>query len=203
MKKVLMPMAIKSIGEMVVVAGLVSFVFFNSSSKEIPEEDEIQQATENNIIQEEIKVEKKPVYYLTDEDLSKLYTLKIDVNTDTCLNTTVEEDDMLMRIGVCEDYTSVESQANVMLVVWNRVKSPLFPNSIQEVIEQKGQFSTVSSGLYQKAVPNVDSHLALALVQSGQMTSEALYFEAAWAKDTWQSKHCTYLFTSGGTKYYK
>ena len=41
---------------------------------------------------------------------------------------------------------SYEGQLAVANVVLNRVKSPLFPNTISEVIYQKGQFSPASSG---------------------------------------------------------
>ena len=142
-------------------------------------------------------------HIITDEELSLLYLCKEDVNCDTCLLLTQEDAERLMKIAVVEDYTSIESQAYVMQVVLNRVASPDFPNTIKEVIEQPGQFSTVSNGKYAKAEPNVDSHYALALVEGRQLETDALYFEAAYAKNTWQSKHLVYISTVGGTRYYR
>ena len=140
---------------------------------------------------------------ITDEEMSLLYLTKEDVKCDTCLLVSQEDAQRLMKIAVVEDYTSVESQAHVMQVVLNRVESPDFPNTIKEVIEQPGQFSTVSSGKYAKAEPNVDSHYALAMIEGRQVETDALYFEAAYAKNTWQSKHLVYISTVGGTRYYR
>ena len=150
-------------------------------------------------------------HILTDEELSLLYTCKPDVRNDTCLTISQEDAERLMRIAVVEDHTDVESQAAVMMVVLNRVNSDVFPNSVEKVITQKGQFSTVSNGSYQKAEPNTDSHLALALIESGEYKSEKLFlvdsdgywFESASARNTWQSKHRTYICTLGGTRYYR
>lgn len=141
-------------------------------------------------------------HIITDEELSLLYLTKEDVRCDTCLILSQEDAERLMKIAVVEDFTSIESQAQIMLTVLNRVESPDFPNTIKEVIEQPGQFSTVSNGKYYKAEPDVNSHYALALVEGKQIESDALYFEAAYAKNTWQSNHLVYLSTVGGTKYY-
>ena len=154
------------------------------------------------------KAEIKEVHYLTDEDLSLLYLCKEDVNCDTCLVISQEDAVRLMKIGVVEDYTSAESQANIQAVILNRVASPDFPNTVEGVIKQKDkngkyQFSTVASGKYDKADPDADSHLALAMIESGQIKTDALYFEASWAKDTWQSNNLEYIGTIGQTKFYK
>lgn len=156
----------------------------------------------------EEKTETKEVHYLTDDELSSLYLCKEDVNCDTCLIVSQEDAIRLMKIGVVEDYTSAESQANIQAVILNRVASPDFPNTVEGVIKQKDkngkyQFSTVASGKYDKAEPDVDSHLALAMIESGQIKTDALYFEAAWAKDTWQSNNLEYVGTVGQTKFYK
>lgn len=148
------------------------------------------------------------IHYLTDSELSRLYTCKADVRNDTCLELTVDECDMLMRIAVVEDYTNAESQAWVMQTILNRVNDPDFPNTIQEVIEQKigdadYAFSTVKNGDYQRAKPNVDSHLALYLVETRQIDTNALYFEADWATDTWQSNHRKLIGTVGHTRFYE
>lgn len=141
--------------------------------------------------------------YLTDADFSKLYSCKEDVRNDTCLDISYEDAQRLMKIAVVEDYTDAKSQAYVMEVVLNRVASPIFPDNIKDVIEQEGQFSTVSNGSYQNAVPDVNSHIALAMVEGKKITTDALYFEADWAEGTWQSKHLTYLGKVGNTRFYK
>lgn len=147
-------------------------------------------------------------HILTDDELSLLYLTKDDFHCDTCLIVSQEDAIRLMKIGVVEDYSSAESQANIQAVILNRVASPDFPNTVEEVIKQKDkngkyQFSTVASGKYDKAEPDVDSHLALAMIESGQIKTDALYFEASWAKDTWQSNNLEYVGTVGQTKFYK
>ena len=142
-------------------------------------------------------------HILTDQELSLLYLTKEDVNCDTCLVISQEDAVRLMKIAVVEDNTSIESQAHIIETVLNRVNDPAFPNTIKEVIEQPGQFSTVSNGAYSKAEPDVNSHLALALVESGQVETDALYFESVKAKNTWQSSNLVYISTVGGTRYYR
>lgn len=162
---------------------LLSLVFF---STEVSAEEEIIET-----------------HILTDEELSQLYLTKDDFYCDTCLVISQEDAQALMRIAVVEDFTSAESQANVMAVILNRVDDPEFPNTIQEVIEQPGQFSTVSNGTYYNAEPDVNSHLALAMIEKGEVETDALYFEASYAKNTWQSQNLVYLSTVGGTRYYR
>lgn len=145
-------------------------------------------------------------HILTDEELSLLYLCKEDVNCDTCLVISQEDAERLMRIAVVEDYTDAESQAHVMATILNRVESDDFPNSIDGVIHQKVngkyQFSTVANGMYDKAEPDLNSHLALAMIEKGEVETDALYFEASYAQNTWQSNNLIYLSTIGGTKYY-
>lgn len=58
-----------------------------------------------------------------------------------------EESYMLMKIAMAEaEGESVEGKALVMLVVLNRVWSDGFPNTIEEVIFEPGQFSPVVEG---------------------------------------------------------
>ena len=142
-------------------------------------------------------------HILTDSELSGLYSYNIIGKNDTCLEISSDDADRLMRLSVVEDNTSAESQAYIMAVVLNRVASPDFPNTIKEVIEERGQFSTVSCGAYKRATPDVNSHLALAMIESGQIETDALYFEAHWASGTWQSTHRTYLCSIGGTRFYE
>ena len=60
----------------------------------------------------------------------------------------------------------------------NRLASDEYPNTIKEIIEQPHQFETWSNGEYEKAEPNVDSHLALAKLESNKDTdTEIIGFE--------------------------
>lgn len=169
----------------------ISFIFWCGSTQVLAEE-------EKNIVQTHI---------LTDEELSRLYTCKQDHHNDTCITVSQEDAEMLMKIAVVEDYSTIESQAKVMLTILNRVEDSQFPDSVKEVIYQKDskgrfQFSTVANGAFDKAEPDVNSHIALAMVEGGQIESDALFFESCSLKNTWQSRNLVYIESVGGTKFY-
>lgn len=111
----------------------------------------------------------------------------------------------LMKIAMAEaEGESVEGKALVMLVVLNRVWSDQFPNTIEEVIFQKNQFSPVKEGgRWYTTEPNEECAEALELVMNGWDESEgALYFESCKA-DSWHSKHLEFLFQYGNHKFYR
>lgn len=73
------------------------------------------------------------------------------------LEYTDEELDLVSRL-LCREagatWASDEHQQLVVSVVVNRVKSPLFPNTIKGVINQKGQYAPVISGDINSAKPD-------------------------------------------------
>ncbi len=204
MKKDSMPMTwLNYINRVFYIATIVVIIINLTSSISIKQVDtmEIEPIYEVGVERGEDKV-------ITQLDYSKLFSYKSDYPKDECMEVSVEEADMLMRIAYAEDRTSVESQAYIMTVVLNRVNSDNFPDTIEEVITQRNSngtyiFSTVSNGAYQSAIPNTDSHIALAQIESGKISSTALFFEAEWAKNTWQSRNRRYLYTKGATKFYE
>lgn len=110
----------------------------------------------------------------------------------------------LMKIAKAEHgNTDAYGQALIMMTVINRLHSKKFPNSIKGILYQKRQFTTVSNGAYRTAIPDSTTKKALIIVESGEVKSKALYFEASWLKGSWQSKHRKYLFEYKGTRYYK
>jgi N-acetylmuramoyl-L-alanine amidase len=46
-----------------------------------------------------------------------------------------------------------EGQVAVAKVIFNRVNSHLYPNTVKEVLYQEGQFSSIANGAFQKAKP--------------------------------------------------
>lgn len=145
------------------------------------------------------------VDYLTDEQLSTLYSCKADPNKDTTINLTQEEAWMLMKLAQCEAGGCVASQYHEMMVVVNRLKSDEFPNTVKEIIYQTGQFSVVSEGKFAKAEPTLSSHLALAMVEKGIDWSEgAIWVEASSnSSDSWHSQNKEFLYELYGQRYYK
>ena len=140
---------------------------------------------------------------LTDEELSTLYSLKQEENNDSCLELTVEEAEMLMKIAYHEDHTDALSQAYIMSEVLNRVNDSNYPGSIKEVLNQKNQFLKTDSNEFKKVVPDVNSHIALYLIESGQVQTDFLFHEALAASSSWQSKHREVSLEYGGTRFYR
>ena len=73
---------------------------------------------------------------------------------------------MLCKIAMAEaESEGVEGKALVMLVVLNRVWSEEFPDTIEEVIFQKNQFSPVANGRYDEVEPDKECYEALEMIQ--------------------------------------
>ena len=112
---------------------------------------------------------------------------------------------MLMKIAMAEaEGESVEGKALVMLVVLNRVWSDGFPNTIEEVIFEPGQFAPVrEGGRYYTTEPDSECREALELVMKGWDESHgALYFESC-ENSSWHSENLEFLFQVGNHKFYR
>lgn len=167
-----------------------------------PSAEQGQQHIAQTVVQTSIK-ESDVKRYLSHDELSELYTCSEEIRNDTCIEVSIEEAEILMKIAVLEDYTDEISQAYIMSLILNRVNSPDFPNTIKEVVEQDGQFMKLTDKRYINAQPDVNSHLALALIESGQIQTEYLFYEAIWVKNSWASRHRKEYEEYGGSRFYK
>lgn len=116
-----------------------------------------------------------------------------------------EESEILLKVAMAEaEGESVEGKALVMLVVLNRVWSGDFPGTIEEVVFQPGQFSTVSEGgRYYTTEPDEGCYEALELVMGGWDESrEALYFESG-RNSGWHSRNLEFLYQEGNHNFYR
>lgn len=112
---------------------------------------------------------------------------------------------MLMKLAMAEaEGEDTEGKALVIMVVLNRVQSDEFPDTIEEVILQPGQFSPVAEGgRYYTVEPDEDCQRALDLVLSGWDESRgALYFES-FKRESWHSRNLNFLFQHGNHKFYR
>lgn len=116
-----------------------------------------------------------------------------------------DESYLLAKIAMAEaESESTEGKAMVILVMLNRVFSPEFPDTIEEVISQDGQFSPIKSGRWDAVEPNTDCWAALDLVYAGWDESEgALYFEAEWNENTWHKDNLKFIKKVGKQNFYK
>lgn len=116
-----------------------------------------------------------------------------------------EESEMLLKISMAEaEGENTEGKALVILVVLNRLKDAAFPDTIQEVIFQRNQFTPVSNGRYDAVQPNEDCRKALEMVLDGwDESGGALYFESCANSDNWHSRNLEFLFRCGNHNFYK
>lgn len=88
-------------------------------------------------------------------------------------------------------------------VVLNRVASSLFPNTVYEVIHQRGQFTPVANGSI-RLQPNEESVLAAKLCLDGANTAgNALYFmNPRTSASSWMARHRSYVTTIAQHAFY-
>ena len=111
------------------------------------------------------------------------------------------EQELLMKIGVHEaGQIDEEGIAHVMQVVLNRREDERFPDTVEEVLFQKGQFTSRKS--LNKVKTTEAAENALESVMLGEYTdNEALYFESLKGR-AWARIH-KYLFSYEGHVFYK
>lgn len=117
-----------------------------------------------------------------------------------------KDSELLVRIAMAEaGDQDVEGKALVMMVILNRMLSDKFPDTIEDVIMQKNQFTPVSSGRFYEVEPDDECYEALDLimVHKWDESQGALYFESCSDADNWHSRNLEYLFTHGGHRFYK
>lgn len=196
--------AIVSLGAVVGLAAL-SFLAFVSTADAVqtdtvPEPDTIPEVTiarEQPAIMaaESIEAETIPTEEPA-ETLCRLETVSEERTPDSAY--------LLAKIAMAEaEGEDTEGKALVMLVVLNRVKADGFPDTIEDVLYQPGQFSPVSSGRFGRVEPDDDCWQALSMIeQEGWDESMgATYFESK-SESTWHEENLDFLFQHGTHYFY-
>ena len=121
------------------------------------------------------------------------------------LSLSEESADMLMKIAMAEaGGEDLTGKALVMNLVVNRIRDKEFPDTVEGVIFQPGQFSPISDGRYYDMVPDEDCHKALYMVVNGWDESQgATYFRTNVSGETWHSEALHKLFTHGNHTFFK
>lgn len=116
-----------------------------------------------------------------------------------------DEQEMLMKLTMAEaGGEDLTGKALVMRVVINRLRDPEFPNTVQGVICEPGQFSPMSDGRFYDMVPDEECDKALYMIMHGWDESQgATYFRTAVHEETWHSENLDKLFTHGGHTFYR
>lgn len=121
------------------------------------------------------------------------------------LSLSEESAEMLMKIAMAEaGGEDLTGKALVMNVVVNRIRDREFPDTVEGVIFQPGQFSPVDDGRYWDMVPDEDCQRALYMVVNGWDESKgATYFRTNVSGETWHSEALQKLFTHGNHTFFK
>lgn len=120
-----------------------------------------------------------------------------------------EDKQVLQRIVEAEATgQSVEGKLLVANVILNRVKSSTFPNTVQKVVFQKGQFSPISDGRYYSVSVSQTTVDAVERALKGEDRSYgALYFMArkrsTQSNIRWFDNNLTLVCSYGGHEFFK
>ncbi len=118
---------------------------------------------------------------------------------------------LLAKIAMCEaGNQNTETKALVIMTILNRVWDDYFPDTIEEVIFQKGsngvyQFSPIGDGSWERNEPDEDCYKALDLVIDSiyDVSEGALYFESCKDQDNWHSSNLEFVYQSESIRFYK
>lgn len=82
---------------------------------------------------------------------------------------TIEEIEVLSRIVQLEAGGEIrESKYATIETILNRIVSERYPNTLLEVVSQKGQFSTWKNVMTARATPSIDTYQSVVMVLTGQ-----------------------------------
>ena len=98
---------------------------------------------------------------------------------------------------------SLDGKLAVGTVIMNRVESPLFPNTIYDVIFAPNQFSPASNGSINRE-PNAESVAAAKLILEGvRVGGSSLYFvNPSTTPNSWAERNRTYVTTIGAHAFF-
>ena len=126
----------------------------------------------------------------------------------------LSEDDLNILLRIVEAEAGGEDENGKLLVanvVLNRVKSPLFPDTVREVVYQQDygvyQFSPVKDGRIDRVTVSAETRRAVERAIYGEDISRgALYFaarsRASGESMRWFDSSLTWLFAYGGHEFY-
>lgn len=123
--------------------------------------------------------------------------------TETTERFTEKEKYMLAKIAMAEaEGCSIKAKELVIRTVLSRIESDMFPNTVEEVIFQKNQFTPISDGRWNKVEPNEECWQALENVLSSSESKDILFFESCKG-DSWHNKNLKLVCEEDGMRFYK
>ena len=123
--------------------------------------------------------------------------------TETAERFTEKEKYMLAKIAMAEaEGCGIKAKELVIRTVLSRIKSDMFPNTVEEVIFQKNQFTPISDGRWNKVEPNEECWQALENVLSSSESKDILFFESCKG-DSWHNKNLKLVCEEDGMRFYR
>lgn len=123
--------------------------------------------------------------------------------TETAERFTEKEKYMLAKIAMAEaEGCSIKAKELVIRTVLSRIESDKFPNTVEEVIFQKKQFTPISDGRWNKVEPNEECWQALENVLSSSESKDILFFESCKG-DSWHNKNLKLVCEEDGLRFYR
>ena len=106
-------------------------------------------------------------------------------------------------------YCSEESKIAITNIILNRVQHEDFPDTVEEVLKQEGQFTAIHNYYDQELIPDDSTREAVSKALQGTDNSQgALYYYAPeYVSDqsiiNWFENELTFLFELEGQRYFK
>lgn len=123
--------------------------------------------------------------------------------TETAERFTEKEKYMLAKIAMAEaEGCRIKAKELVIRTVLSRIESDMFPNTVEEVIFQKNQFTPISDGRWNKVEPNEECWQALENVLISSESKDILFFESCKG-DSWHNKNLKLVCEEDGMRFYK
>lgn len=124
--------------------------------------------------------------------------------TDNTVEINYQDAQLLMMVASAEALNQgTEGMKKVMEVILNRAESPEFPNTIQEVIYQKGAFETVTTGAIYNAQITPEVRAALAEIEKNLASDNDIVAFETTSNGKSLTRYFDYLYTLGAHDFYQ
>lgn len=185
------------------VLSALSACFLSGGASKAKEADLSENIPKQKEITETIIPEENPdVVELLKEEVRFTMHWEEDCS-DTTLQISQEDAERLLKIAEAEaGDQEIDGMLKVMQVVMNRVQSPEYPDTIEEVITQPHQFQTVENETYYTAVPSVKAHLALAELEKNLNPDTSIIAFEMITNSKSLERYFVYAYTFGGHDFY-
>lgn len=152
---------------------------------------------------EYLKEEDKEEYLIQYKNIIEEYSNEIDPPENIYDVTTDEEFYFLAQVVETEiEEGNFNQKVNVASSIINRVESDKFPDTFNEVLKQKNQYTPVLKGTYKNKKPTQSTINAIEYAYMIEDTTNgALYFHSG--SGGWHSRNLTFLFNDGKHNFYK